>query len=38
MFSYERLDNLGLSDYTLSGVLGFLLKCASKGEMLLFSA
>ena len=30
---YERLDNLGLVDITLSGVLGFLPKCASKGEI-----
>ena len=29
----EWLDRLGLVEVTLSGVLGFLTKCASKGEV-----
>ena len=31
MFSYERLDNLGLVEITLSGVFDFRSKCALKG-------
>ena len=33
MFFYERLDNLVVVEITLCGVLLFLLKCASKGEI-----
>ena len=35
-FSFERLDNLGVVQITLSGVLCFLPKCASKGEVSVF--
>ena len=36
LLSYERLESLGLVEITLSGVLGFLPKCASTGEVFLF--